>query len=461
MDIQDFTYAVKGGASANLVPITAIKSHDDIDEYREQMYNIIFTKDDFQSKYPNLDITKFYYTNSQFTPIAYFDKDKIIYKELPFSGKEYFKFNDNLTEEEEIIKIINVFEKTYNAKDWTTLLTSPEGAMRFSLLNTAIENNLIDQQDLYKVFISIYTKTDFGSHELTKESMNKILNSKTEEQKQNTKNILSAFGKTITIYRGEGDRSSDFTTSFSWTTDINVANFFAIRLAKDSARIIKARVKRADIIEYIDHRDEHEILVDPKNVEVINIDNLYHFTDVSSEYIDEGSFKDFLNYKTLLKHIIPFENDLEGHGKIHCLRVLLYSILIANYEGVTDLYDRDILFKASISHDMARDNDSEDLLHGEQSYQALVNALSMTEDKDLEFLMKYHSRPDRQGINALKSFPKDRQQNLKKLLFILKDADALDRVRFGIRALDMNFLRLDFSKKLTFVAIQALKGIEL
>lgn len=40
MDIQDFTYAVKGGASANLVPITAIKSHDDIDEYREQMYNI-------------------------------------------------------------------------------------------------------------------------------------------------------------------------------------------------------------------------------------------------------------------------------------------------------------------------------------------------------------------------------------------------------------------------------------
>ena len=107
------------------------------------------------------------------------------------------------------------------------------------------------------------------------------------------------------------------------------------------------------------------------------------------------------------------------------------------------------------------DNDSEDLLHGEQSYQALVNALSMTEDKDLEFLMKYHSRPDRQGINALKSFPKDRQQNLKKLLFILKDADALDRVRFGIRALDMNFLRLDFSKKLTFVAIQALKGIEL
>lgn len=39
---------------------------------------------------------------------------------------------------------------------------------------------------------------------------------------------------------------------------------------------------------------------------------------------------------------------------------------------------------------------------------------------------------------------------------ILKDADALDRVRFGIRALDTRYLRLEISKSLVFFAHQLL-----
>ena len=37
---------------------------------------------------------------------------------------------------------------------------------------------------------------------------------------------------------------------------------------------------------------------------------------------------------------------------------------------------------------------------------------------------------------------------------ILKDADALDKQRFGLRELNSNFLRLDFSKELSFAAYQ-------
>ena len=39
---------------------------------------------------------------------------------------------------------------------------------------------------------------------------------------------------------------------------------------------------------------------------------------------------------------------------------------------------------------------------------------------------------------------------------ILKDADALDRVRFGIRALDTSYLRVETSQSLVFFAHQLL-----
>ena len=44
---------------------------------------------------------------------------------------------------------------------------------------------------------------------------------------------------------------------------------------------------------------------------------------------------------------------------------------------------------------------------------------------------------------------------------ILKDADALDRVRFGIYALDVNQLRLHISHKLAPLAVAAVTGIKM
>ena len=44
---------------------------------------------------------------------------------------------------------------------------------------------------------------------------------------------------------------------------------------------------------------------------------------------------------------------------------------------------------------------------------------------------------------------------------ILKDADALDRVRFGMRAVDVNYFRLPISPKLLPTAQTCLTGLEL
>lgn len=44
---------------------------------------------------------------------------------------------------------------------------------------------------------------------------------------------------------------------------------------------------------------------------------------------------------------------------------------------------------------------------------------------------------------------------------ILKDADALDRVRFGISTLDVSYLRLPISHKLVPLAVAAVTGIRI
>lgn len=462
MNIKDVIYEVKSGREIDhLVPVTLIKTQEDIDLYKSLGCNTIFTKQEFEHKYPSLDVNKFFYSVDLFSKLIYLDMDKLIYKELFFIGKDLLKFNPTETDENEIIKIINIFENVFEKKEWSTLLTSAEGAIRFYLLNYGIENNIINPDELYELFIDIYTGTDYGADKLSKESFKKIVGSKTKEQVKYTQDILSAFGNTITVYRGEGNRNINNAGALSWTTNINVANFFATRLASDRARIIKARVKKSDVIEYIDSRNEREILIEYEKVKIIDTIEMYGFKENDNKYLDHGSMNEFYQYKYMLKEMIPFKNDLEGHGKIHCLRVLLNAIIIANHEGINKVFDRTILFTACIAHDMARDHDYDDAAHGKEAYDLLIKECGMAENKDLEFIMKYHSIPDRLALKELKNFPKDRQEPLKKLLYILKDADALDRVRFGIRSLDMDFLRLDFSKTLTLTAIQILKGIKL
>lgn len=50
---------------------------------------------------------------------------------------------------------------------------------------------------------------------------------------------------------------------------------------------------------------------------------------------------------------------------------------------------------------------------------------------------------------------------IRLLYQILKDADVLDRVRFGIAELDVNYLRLPISHKPVPLAVSAVHGIEM
>ena len=111
---------------------------------------------------------------------------------------------------------------------------------------------------------------------------------------------------------------------------------------------------------------------------------------------------------------------------------------------------------------MGRINDNVDDKHGLYSYEVYMDTfIDENEDEVLKFLMEYHCKDDKLAYEYLEKSKISDKENTLLMYKILKDADALDRVRFGIRDLDINDLRLNESKKLLLVAQQCLNSLKL
>lgn len=149
---------------------------------------------------------------------------------------------------------------------------------------------------------------------------------------------------------------------------------------------------------------------------------------------------------------LVFAQKSEEHGLNHQARVLLLSLIIAN-EMDLPLRDRRVLATAAIYHDTQRVNDIDDSEHGKSSCDYYHNSVK-DPDPLVEFLCEYHCRPDKEGYQEImnnRKLSKSRSRS-KLLIDVFKDADALERVRFGIQALDVNQLRLPISQELSLVA---------
>ena len=115
----------------------------------------------------------------------------------------------------------------------------------------------------YDVFISIYTRSEFGFEMLpkalikncfTKRFLSDNWKERIEELKIKTKN-----NPDIIVYRGVGPKSVNDINSY--TLDRKVALFFANRFGA-AGKVIKLTVNISEVIDYIDSRGESEILLD-------------------------------------------------------------------------------------------------------------------------------------------------------------------------------------------------------
>lgn len=168
-----------------------------------------------------------------------------------------------------------------------------------------------------------------------------------------------------------------------------------------------------------------------------------------------------------LKKIQEIDFDLinknsEIHGLDHILRTSIYALIISINQNISD-YDLDIVLTSVFYHDIGRTNDIDDDNHG---YNA-ISKLDFLKDKysKKEFdticcLIAAHCLDDDKYISIANEFNIANKKKLYKLLCIIKDADALDRVR-EYPYTDIKYLRTKISKQLLKLSYEIYYNYEL
>jgi HD superfamily phosphodiesterase len=249
--------------------------------------------------------------------------------------------------------------------------------------------------------------------------------------------------------------------AWSWTADISIANFFATRHGQKGSRIITGIVPKNRIIEYIGG-EEQEFLVSPKDITLTDRLELYGIEFAEDKF--EPIITAFHKYKEYIDGNMRYSAKM--HGAAHAKRVLFLTQLLASLYGLNDK-DKRLLAISSAYHDIGRLNDDEDESHGEAGVAYYVNRVGSNISGAygispvVKLLIKYHSLPDEKGYAHIEANSSIKDKANAVLLFkIFKDADALDRVRMGIKELDYSQLRLDESKKMTLIANMLLSAIK-
>lgn len=466
MGINEVLLKVKGGSLDALLPLEKIVTQEDKNEYIQLGYNVGFTLDEFKERFPNLNSSYIFYDNFDLIPsIVYYEEEILFYTKIEcIIGKEVFMFSNKKGEDEAsyIERFIRTRRNYALEKKYEISFSFAPDSIRCQLLSKLMDR--MESQnlniDIYNIFISVYSSSEFGAYNISNRNLINLKKCKSIEQSNQLKESLKDLPNIVTIYRGEGDKSTNYKKAISWTLNVNIANFFAIRNTPSFAYVYTAQIPKEKIIAYINSRDEEEVLVDFNDIKIIKKTKLNSIKQYSSTI--EKVVYDFNFYKNYLKECNFSNPNSACHEKIHCLRVLLLALIIAKKLRLKDK-NINLLAIACIFHDAGRINDDIDEKHGLYSYNIFKERIGAKNEEAeiLKFLMEYHCKDDNLALKYLEDNNIKDKKNVWLMYKILKDADALDRVRFGVRSLDVNYLRLKESNKLLLVAQECLVNLKL
>ncbi len=160
--------------------------------------------------------------------------------------------------------------------------------------------------------------------------------------------------------------------------------------------------------------------------------------------------------KGLKRHAL-YQSPVHGHS--HVERVAVHTAFLAKLLGVGEA-ERPALYAMAMYHDVGRENDGEEPGHGMRSamqVDSLCPEFSPEERRLIKAAAEAHSLPDRQERAVYeKYFGTDESLygRYRRGLWILKDADALDRFRLSGRSLKVSLLRLPESPQLVTAACE-------
>jgi HD superfamily phosphodiesterase len=135
-----------------------------------------------------------------------------------------------------------------------------------------------------------------------------------------------------------------------------------------------------------------------------------------------------------------FTRDSWLHGVRHAQRVHVHARRLVRALRWPEA-DANVALSAALWHDIGRVNDAWDSRHGALSAARVVElglheSLAEADARLALFAVRYHCRSD--GHGALRAAGQDDPERALRILWLLKDADALDRVRLGDGACEVD-----------------------
>ncbi|MFF2532232.1 metal-dependent phosphohydrolase [Brevibacillus sp. NPDC058079] len=171
-----------------------------------------------------------------------------------------------------------------NEKKYKEIFSFIEKKVSFPLF---IQNfSIIPDEQKYDVFRNIYQRSEYNFHHLTPDFLETIFayskySSDWKNERKKLNQVLDSEGY-LTIYRGESSKSTRIENAWSWTLSYSIAHFFATRFS-DKGIIYQAKVLSKNVADYIPDRKEEEILVHPKQVDIVAKKNVWKY-EVDTEF---------------------------------------------------------------------------------------------------------------------------------------------------------------------------------
>ncbi len=440
-----------GSASLkDLYPLKKVKTETDKANLASQGYAPGFTIDEWPYALTKEHI---FYSKQLFPNTYYYDPDNAA---IPIALCLNIFCQDRMPiidDENEFCEyILNFAEslKNPNIDKVRSYLLAQDDGFRSELLAEYIRRS-DPSPELYSLFIDYYTVTDYGAGAYEVSLLQKVFSGRSEEQIAEIAEVLADYPDVVSIYRGEAEGSTPYHKAFSWTVDINTAFFFACRHGDhDHARIFRAKVRKTDIMAAFLDRGEKEVIVLPGAPFEVSKEKL-----IGPSVINQFRYlKEYHEGREMITELYRSNlHEIYDHDKRHSARVLFLAYMIIQ-TGKIRLSEVELeqLRMAIVYHDIGRTNDAEDISHGVASRKVFEKHFS---NPTVDFLIQYHCIDDKVADVHLTN------SRTRLLYQIIEDADALDRVRFGLAHSDVNYLRLSISHKLVPLAMAAIHGIKL
>lgn len=123
--------------------------------------------------------------------------------------------------------------------------------------------SLFDEDDRLWIFRDSYISADFGFSNIELNEVIKLYKNYTPELPEDIRNE-----DMITVYRGGTNNGVFYGKALSWTLSFEKAEWFANRDPLDAIvrYVAKAKIDRKHIFDYVNDRNEEEVLLNPKHL---------------------------------------------------------------------------------------------------------------------------------------------------------------------------------------------------